>query len=154
MSYANLLRLPAALVLACVGLTAADNIGLGTWKLDNSRSTANGQQVKGSTTVTFTQSGDEITRVAEIVAPDGTKTTSRWTGKLNGKDYPLSEPGWTMSIKQAGKNTMAVTMKRDGKVMSTVTRTLSADGKHIHATIKGTDINGQPLVGEQYLDKQ
>ncbi len=45
-------------------------------------------------------------------------------------------------------------MKRDGKVVNTATRTLSADGKHVHVTIKGTDTNGQPLIGEQYFDKQ
>jgi len=160
MTYANLFRICAALLIGCVGLLA-DDLGLGTWKVDNSKSTVNGQPAKDVGTATFSQSGDEITRVEDRVTPDGKRITARWTGKLDGKDYPYlgstggsSIKGVTMSMKRTGTNATEATVKRDGKVINTVTRTVSADGKSAHTIMKHTPTDGQPYISDFYLIKQ
>jgi hypothetical protein len=71
--------------------------------------------------------------------PDGMKMSDNngegYDAKFDGKKYPLqNDPGHTLvSIKKLGTHTLMETYTRDGKVISTFTMTISADGKVMHA---------------------
>lgn len=75
------------------------------------------------TELTFKQEGNMLT----MSAPTG----QTYTAKLDGTEAPYKgDPGITsVTVKQTGKTTMVETDKRDGKVISVLTSSVSADGK-------------------------
>lgn len=72
--------------------------------------------------------GDSITMTA--------RTGQTYTAKLDGTEAPMKgDPGVSsVSAKMLGKNTLRETDKRDGKEISVMTLTISADGKTARAT--------------------
>jgi hypothetical protein len=76
-------------------------------------------------TVTYKTDGDMFTMT--------TPTGQSYTAKTDGTDAPYKgDPGVTsVSVKMMGAGTMMETDKRDGKVISTVTETVSKNGKSI-----------------------
>jgi hypothetical protein len=118
--------------------------------------TIDGKPITGisTQTVTFTQNGNEVTRILETNRSDGRRTTVRWTAKLDGKDYPTEEPGATVSLKQIDTNTVETTYKKDGKVFNTSTRVVSKDGKFMRVTSRSTDEKGQQRISSVYFDRE
>jgi hypothetical protein len=103
-------------------LYAADNPFNGKWKLNQKKSKIAGEQLKiadlGGSKYKLAF-GD----VSDTITADGT-------------DQPVHF-GRTTSIAPEGSNTWKMVDKKDGKVISSMTHTLSADGKT--QTIKGTN---------------
>lgn len=66
-----------------------------------------------------------------------------WDAKFDGKDYPeKGEPGQGMvSLKKASANSVELTEKRDGKVVTTGTLKVSADGKKMTGTFHDHERN-------------
>src|SRR5579863_435101 len=83
--------LALALVVLGVGATIsfADDINLGTWKLNEAKSQFAPGATK-NTTVSYTAAGDSVKVVVDGVAGDGKSIHSEWTGKYDGKDYPVT----------------------------------------------------------------
>jgi len=80
------------LVTCFVGLTlcfAADNPHLGTWKLNEAKSKLSPGLPK-NTTVTYEAVGDQIKATVDGVDGKGNPTHNEWTGKFDGKDYPVT----------------------------------------------------------------
>ncbi|MGC1550046.1 MAG: hypothetical protein WA777_16105, partial [Rhodanobacter sp.] len=67
-----------------------------------------------------------------------TPTGQSYTAKMDGTDAPYSgDPGTTsVSVKKMGKNMVQETDKRDGKVISVATMTVSPDGKSMKIMVK------------------
>ena len=69
------------------------------------------------------------------------------SAKFDGKDYPATGPiwpsGWTCAIANSGATALAVTWKREGKVMYKDTLTPSADGKTL------IDVSAAPATTEK-----
>ena len=112
--------------LALVGLLAgvlcaADDPFCGKWKLNLEKTKFSGEQMKiqdlggNKYTITFGNVSDTITA-------DGTDQPDRF--------------GNTTSIAPEGSNAWKMVIKKDGRVISSMTHTLSADGKT--QTIQGT----------------
>ncbi len=103
-------------------LWAADDPFCGKWKLNMEKSKFAGEQSKiedlGGNKYKWT-SGE----VSDTMTADGT-------------DQPVHF-GRTISIAPEGSNNWKMVIKKDGKVLSSMTHTLSADGKT--QTIKGTE---------------
>ena len=57
-------------------------------------------------------------------------------------------------MKVINSRTLALTEKKDGKVVITGRATLSADGKHRTTTLSMTDPTGKRLSTSMYYDKQ
>ena len=118
-------RIGCSLTLACliVGtLHAADDPFCGKWKLNMEKSKFAGEEMKiqdlggNKNTLTFGNVSDTIT--------------------ADGTDQPVHF-GRTVSITPEGSNSWKMVDKKDGTIVSSMTHTLSADGKM--QTIKGTD---------------
>src|SRR5438552_16754225 len=137
----------AVLFAAAAVCVAADNVNMGTWKLDEAKSKISAGAPK-NTTVVYEAAGDSVKVIVDGVGADGKPTHNEWTGKFDGKDYPLTgDPtADSRSYKKIGARTMELANKKDGKVVVSGKITVSADGKSRTVTISGTDANGKKVT--------
>jgi hypothetical protein len=141
-----------AAVAVCV---AADDSLIGTWKLDEAKSKLVAGMPK-NTTVVYTAAGDSLKVTVEGVGTDGKATHNEWTGKFDGKDYPLTGDSTAdaRSYKRVDANTLELTNKKDGKVVISGRIVVSADGKTRTVTISGTGPDGKKLTSTAVYNKQ
>jgi ABC-type transport system substrate-binding protein len=136
-------------------LWAADPAA-GTWKLDVAKSKFSPGPAPKSATVTYEETADGIKRSGETINADGTKTSFSYTAKYDGKDYPVtgSDTFDTISVKKINEHTVAATLKKSGKVVSTARRVVPKDGKTMTLTLNGTNAKGEKIHNVQVFDKQ
>ena len=134
---------------------AADDANLGTWKLDEAKSKIAAGMPK-NTTVVYEAVGDSVKVTLDGVGADGKATHSEWTGKYDGKDYPVTGDSTvdSRSAKQINARTLEITNKKDGKVTLTARVELSADGKSRTVTISGKDAKGNKVTSTAFYNKQ
>lgn len=130
--------LAGLVVMTPVGLAAAELPWVGKWKINVAKSDF-GQQ-----TVTYSAVG----------AGEIQWTADGMTGKfkMDGKDYPDPDGG-TEAWKQIDASTWETVFKLNGKVTSTDTSRLSADGKTMTIKSIGTKPNGQAFEDEFALTR-
>jgi len=113
---------------------AGGNLISGSWRTEKWNASAD------ALTWTFKMNGNELAYM--------TLTGQSYNAKLDGTDAPVKgDPGTTgVSVKKLGKDTLEITNKRDGKVISIAKETVSADGKTMKWTyedkLQGTTIKG------------
>jgi hypothetical protein len=86
------LRTVALLSLFCLcalTITFAQNGNIGTWKLNEAKSSIPAGMGK-TTTVVYAPDGDKIKITGDGVDAQGKPTHTEWTGKFDAKPYPLS----------------------------------------------------------------
>jgi hypothetical protein len=153
----TLRRTLLTLVMLFVGLTicSAQNPSLGTWKLNEAKSKIPAGSPKNST-VTYEATGDSIKGTIDGVDGQGKPTHSEWTGKFDGKDYPVSgDPtSDTRAIKQIDDHHYQLTVKKAGKVTLTGKAVIAADGKSRTVTVSGMDSMGMKTEAVSVYDKQ
>jgi len=139
------------------GLTIcfAANPTLGTWKLNEAKSKIVAGMPKNMT-VAYEAAGDSIKGTIDGVDGEGKPTHSEWTGKFDGKDYPVTgDPNSdTRAIKQIDDHHFDLTVKKDGKVTMTGKAVISADGKSRTVTVGGTNAAGKKVQSTSVYDKQ
>ena len=145
----------AVLFAAVPACFAADDPNVGTWKLDEAKSKIVAGAPK-NTTVVYSTAGDSIKVVVDGVGADGKPAHNEWTGKFDGKDYPLvgDATADTRCYKKIDSNTLELTNKKAGKVIMTGTITFSADGKSRTVVINGTDASGKAISSTAVYNKQ
>ena len=145
-----------ALSVTLVGLTAADDPLVGSWKLDVAKSKyAPGPPPQNaSTKYDQTSQGLEVT--ADGVNAKGVHTTTHYTANYDGKDYPAtgSQNYDSVSMKRINSNTTEVVRKKAGKAEATIRRVVSQDGKTLTLTVKGTNAQGQAIDEVLVYEKQ
>ena len=147
--------LTLGLLLAVGGLCAA-NPNMGTWKLNQAKSKITAGTAK-NTEVTYSN-----TMMGKIkVTVDGTDGAGKpahnsWTGKFDGKDYPVTgDPtSDSRSVKKINDHTLEAAVKKGEKVTLTAHILLSADGKTRTVTVNGTDPMGKKYHSVAVYDKQ
>lgn len=151
------LKVPAVILLMGFALLAqADNPMVGTWKLNVAKSTYNPGPAPKSLTAKIEAAGDGEKLTADGVRGDDTIIRVEYTAQYDGKDYPItgSPIADTVSLKRLDANTTERTDKKGGKVVQTLTRKLSSDGKTATVTYKGTDAQGRPFNNVGVFEKQ
>jgi hypothetical protein len=140
--------------LAGVACFAADP-QMGSWKLNEAKSKIAPESPK-ITMVVYEAVGDQVKVTVDGIAPDGKATHSEWTGKFDGKDYPVtgSLDSDTRSYKKSGERTMIATNKKGGKVTSTARIVVAADGKSRTVTFSGTTAEGKKFKSTYVQDKE
>jgi hypothetical protein len=140
-----------------VGMTMcfASNPNLGTWKLNESKSKIVPGMSKNMT-VTYVAAGDSVKGTIDGVDGQGKPTHNEWTGKFDGKDYPVTgDPNSdARAIKQIDEHHYELTVKKGGTVTMTGKAVISADGKSRTLTISGTDASGKKVTTTWVYDKQ
>lgn len=147
--------LTMVLCLVGLGLSFAQNPYMGTWKLNDAKSKIPAGAPKNNTVV-YEAAGDNTKVTVDGVDGEGKPTHNEWTGKFDGKDYPLTgDPASNArSYKKMDDRTMDFANKKDGKVTVTGRLTVSADGKTRTVTVTGTDANGKKVTYTSVYDKQ
>ena len=145
----------AVLFAAAAVCVAADDVNMGTWKLDEAKSKI-GAGAPKNTTVVYEAAGDSVKVIVDGVGADGKPSHNEWTGKFDGKDYPLTgDPtADARSYKQIDPSTLELTNKKGGKVVVSGKITVSADGKTRTVSTKGVDANGKKVATTAVYDKQ
>ncbi len=133
----------------------AQNPSLGTWKLNEAKS----KMVAGfpkNTTVVYAADGDSIKCTIDGVDAQGKPTHSVWTGKFDGKDYPVTGDPTSdaRALKQVDAHTLEMTSKKAGKVSLTGKLVIAADGKSRLLTVSATDPMGMKADGSFFYDKE
>jgi hypothetical protein len=132
---------------------AADSF-MGTWKLNEAKSKlGNGPK---NTTVVYEASGDSVKITTDGTDAKGSPAHSEWTGKFDGKDYPVTgDPNAdARSYKKVNATTLTFENKKDGKAMLTGRITISADGKTRTVHLSGTGPDGKKVSSTTVYDKQ
>jgi hypothetical protein len=134
---------------------AANEAWMGTWKLNEAKSKLAAGGPKNNTVV-YEAAGDSIKVTIDGTTPDGKPFHSEWTGKFDGKDYPVTGDPTSdaRSLKQVDDHTLQLAVKKDGKVTMTGRVVLSADGKTRTVTATGTDSKGKKFKSVSVYDKQ
>jgi hypothetical protein len=143
------------LALCLVAALSFANPNMGTWKLNEAKSKIPAGTPKNNTVV-YEAAGDNIKVTVDGVDGAGKPTHNEWTGKFDGKDYPLTgDPNSdTRSYKKIDDRTTELTNKKGGKVTLTGKIVISADGKSRTVTVSGTDPMGMKVELTQVYDKQ
>jgi hypothetical protein len=142
------------LSIAAAAMCFASNPTLGTWKLNESNSTF-GDGAGKSTLVVWEKVGDQQKCTVDGVDADGKKTHTVWTGKLDGKDYPITGDATSdmRSFKLIGKHTIDMVSKKDGKIVGEGKIVVAADGKTRVVTNTMTNAKGEKGKSTQAYDK-
>ena len=148
-----LLTLTALFVGATVCL--ADSPHMGTWKLNEAKSKFSPGASK-NTTVVYEAAGDSVKVTVDGVDGAGSPTHNEWTGKFDGKFYPVTgDPtSDTRSYRKINNRTLALTGKKGGKVTLTGRIAVSANGKTRTVTTTATDSKGKRVTNRAVYDKQ
>jgi hypothetical protein len=152
---AKMLLLTLALCSAGTALTFAQSPQMGTWKLDEAKSKIPAGMVKNSTVI-YAAEGDNVKVTTDGIGGDGKPVHTEWTGKFDGKEYPLTgDPTADSRIyKMVDEHTLDLTSKKGGKVINTGHVVVSKDGKTRTLHLTGTDPSGKKVSGVSMYDKQ
>ena len=136
-------------------MTVAQDVNMGTWKLNEAKSKIAAGAPKNHT-VTYEAAGDSIKVIVDGTDGAGAATHNEWTGKFDGKEYPVTgDPASDMrSYRKVGARTMALTVKKDGKVTVTGRIVVAANGKSRTLTTSGTNAQGKKFRSVAVYDKQ
>ena len=144
-----------AFVLSSSVALAADN-WLGTWKVDLAKSKYSPGPAPKSMTIVYTPAGETMTITVDVVPATGDPQKWEMTAAYDGKDHPVTgnPDADSISMKRINDTTGESTFKKGGKVMAVNTRVLSADGKTLTITSKGTTSDGKPRNDVAVYEKQ
>jgi hypothetical protein len=145
------------LVLCLVGIAVcfAADANMGTWKLNEAKSKFSPGAPKNNTVV-YEAAGDNVKVTIDGTDKDGKPTHNEWTGKFDGKDYPVTgDPNSdARSVKKIDDHTLGFSVKKGSTVTTSGRIVVSADGKSRTVTSSGTDSKGNKTKSTAVYDKQ
>jgi len=135
--------------------TDADPV-VGTWKLNLAKSTFGGGPALKSQIRIYSQSAQGTTLKMKSVSADGKETSTHTTYRVDGKDYPtMGNPDFdSLAGTQIDTNTTEFTLKRAGKAVGTIRRTVSKDGQTLTLNFVITNAKGVQLSQLSVFDRQ
>ena len=152
---AKTIVLTLALCFVAVAVCFADDAFTGTWKLKEAKSKMAPNAPKNNTVV-YEAASDNVKITVDGIGNDGKPTHDEWTGKFDGKDYPVTgNPNSdTRSYTKIDDHTLEFKVKNGGKVTTNGRVVVSADGKSRTVTTSGTDPQGKKFKSTAVYDKQ
>ena len=147
--------LSVALCLAGAALSFAQSPNMGTWKLNEGKSRIPAGAPK-NTTVVYEPAGDNVKVTTDGTGRDGQPAHTEWTGKFDGKDYPLTGDSTadSRSYKMINDHTLELANKMGGKVVATGRVVVAPDGKTRTIHLSTTDSAGKKITSTGVYDKQ
>jgi hypothetical protein len=143
-----------ALCLVGLAVSFAQSPQMGTWKLNEAKSKFSAGATK-NTSVVYEAAGDSVKVTTDGTTGDGKPVHTEWTGKFDGKDYPLTgDPSAdSRSYTMVNPNTLTLANKKDGKVTTSGKVVVSPDGKSRTVTVSGA-LAGTKVGSTAVYDKQ
>lgn len=128
---------------------------MGSWKLNEAKSKFTRGTAK-NTVVVYETVGDQVKVTVEGADAKGKPARNEWTGRFDGKDYPVTgDPTSDMrSYRRVNDRTLEFTVRNNRKVMVTGRVVVSADGKSRTVTTSGTTPKGKKFKNTTVYDKQ
>jgi len=125
---------------------------LGTWELNVAKSV----DPPKSQTRTYEMIGPNLKLTDHFVGTDGQETVVVWSGRYDGKDYPVigSAAFDAQAITASDAYRATFTTKKAGKVVGHGTRVVSPDGKTMTVSGKFTTPEGQVVNFLAVFDKR
>jgi hypothetical protein len=147
--------LPLAFCFLGVAACLAANPQIGTWKLNEAKSKATPGMGK-VTMVAYKSILGQVKVVVDGTDAKGKPTHNEWTGRFDGKDYPVTGDPTSdaRSYTKVNDRTMNFAIKKGGKTTITGQIVVAADGKSRTVTTRGTDQKGQKFKNVTVYDKQ
>lgn len=146
-----------ALAVCFVGIAvaSADDGIVGTWKLNETKSTFTSGAAK-NLTVVYEAAGDNMKVIVDGTEGDGKPSHTEWTGKFDGKDYAVTgDPNSdTRSYTKIDDRTIGLNAKKNGRPTTSGRIVVSPDGKSRTVTMTGTDSKGKEVKSISVYDKQ
>ncbi|SRR6266550_2163542 len=152
---AKTIVMTVAICLVLGAVCFADDVQMGTWKLNEAKSKLAAGGPK-NTTVVYEAAGDKVKVTVDGVDADGKPAHNEWTGSFDGKDYAVTgDPASdTRAYKKVDDHTLDMTIKKDGKTTVTGKIVVAADGKSRTVSTSGTDAKGKKMMNTSVYDKQ
>jgi hypothetical protein len=140
---------------ALAGLAYAADFSSGSWKLNEAKSKFTPGAPK-STTVVYEPSGDSVKVTIDGIGLDGKPSHTEWTGKFDGKDYPVTGDSHqsARSYTKVGANTLKFNVKSGDKVVLSGSIVIAADGMSRTVTASGMSASGKKFSYTAVYDKQ
>src|SRR5436190_10257604 len=149
----------------CLGLSAMfaapvlaqKDSQVGVWKLNVAKSKYSPGPAPTTATTTIEAAGAGTKVSVDQTLPDGTKRQYSFTSNYDGKDVPVTgtnPDADTVARTRVNATTVKTVGKKGGKVTTTQTSTVSADGKTRTVTTTGTNGKGQAVKNVAVYDRQ
>jgi hypothetical protein len=141
------------LCLLTLSVAFAQNPNMGTWKLDEAKSKVPAGAGK-TTTVEYSAAGSDIKIVTDGVNGQGQPAHAEWTGKFDGKPYPVSgDPDVTYrAYKTKGDRKLLFANMKGDKTVSNGWIEVAKDGKS--RTVNMTNFGSKKTHAKLVYDKQ
>jgi len=137
----------------CAAAFAADPF-VGTWKVNIEKSKTSSGRPPQTTTQKFEATSDGY-QITSSLLPNPI------TLRLDGKDYTANIQGVAASVgadkssaRRIDSQTIESTFKRNGKIVATINRKASADGRFMTTTSNGVSKNGEKFESVVVYEKQ
>jgi hypothetical protein len=153
------LRTLASSLVVCLfalALYAAENPNMGTWKLNEAKSKIPAGAGKNTAVVYSAAANDMIKVTTDGVDASGKPSHSEWTGKFDGKPYPVTgtDSSDSRSYTAKGERTLDLVVMKGGKTVATGKIEVAKDGKTRMVDIDGTSPDGKKFKEKSTYDKQ
>lgn len=144
-----------AMFLAGFALCLAEDVNMGTWKLNEAKSKLGPGMAKNNTVV-YEAAGDSVKITVDGIDRDGKPAHNEWKGKFDGKDYPVTGDPTSdaRSYESVDGHTLALSVKKAGNETVTGHIVVAADGKSRTVTTSRTDSENNKIINTAVYDKQ
>jgi hypothetical protein len=130
---------------------------LGTWNLNPAKSTYRYDSPYKRVTTRIEPWQDGLKVTYDMVGTRGGVTHLEWTGKLDGKDYPVQGVDdyiLTNAYRPIDDRSYEIVVKKEGAVVATSRVAVSPDGKTLSVATEERGPNGQTLHTTAVYEKQ
>jgi len=151
---AKAIAITISLVFVSVALGFQASPQMGTWKLNETKSKFAGKA--RNHTVVYEAAGDQTKVTVDGVDENGAAVHNEWTGKFDGKSYPVTGDATSdaRSYTVVNKNTLRIIGTKGGKMTLNGTIMVSADGKTRTVRTSATNAQGKKVRNTAVYDKQ
>jgi hypothetical protein len=146
-----------AALLGGAALAQTTDSQVGNWKLNVAKSKYSPGPAPKSASTKIETVGAGTKVIVDQTLADGTTRHYEFTAAYDGKDSPMigNNPDADMVARtRINANTIQTVNKKGGKVTTTQTSTVSADGKTRTVTTKGVNAAGQTVNNVAVYEKQ
>ena len=146
----------AFLVATGAALAQAPDPVVGTWELNLAKSTFSPGPAPKSETRIYVASGSDLKLTLKGIDGDGKPISIQASYSLDGREHAIigNPDADSQSIKRVDDLSTEGTLKKGGKVVQTVRRSITKDGKTMTITFKGQNSQGQTLNNVMVFEKK
>jgi hypothetical protein len=129
---------------------------IGTWKFNLDKSKYTAGPAPRSSTLTYTQDGQNVRGTNQVIDAQGNSTTIVFMHIYDGQPHPTTgSPDFdASSYTRVDANTIIVSRFKAGKLVAINFGEVSQDGKSFTVTAASIDANGRPTKSISVFDKQ